>query len=301
MANARICIIGSSGTDMVIKAEKIPSAGETVLGGEFFMNPGGKGANQAVAAARLGGDVVFIANVGGDQFGEQSIHHFTREGIHTEYISKDNSLPTQVALIMVDKKGENSISVAPGSNMNLVSEQVDRALAAMPTGCIVLIQLEIPPETVEHAVREGKRKGHRVILNPAPARKLPKDIFDSLFFVTPNETEAEILTGIHITDTASAKLAAEKLHKLGVVNTAITLGAKGAYIHSAQLSKLVPAPKVTALDSTAAGDCFSGALAVALAENMAVEDSVAFACQAASLSVTRLGAQKSMPYRKEIK
>jgi ribokinase len=301
MASARICVIGSSGTDMVIKADSIPAAGETVLGGEFFMNPGGKGANQAVAAARLGGEVIFVTNVGSDQFGQQSIEHFRKEKIHTEYITQDSNLPTQVALIMVDRKGENSISVAPGSNMNLKSEQVDRALTSLKSGSIVLIQLEIPIGVVEHALLECKKKGMRAILNPAPAQELSREVFDSLFFITPNETEAEILTGIHVSDAASAKLAAETLHSWGVMNIAITLGAKGAYVHSSKLSRLVQAPMVEAIDSTAAGDCFSGALAVAMAENNSVEQSVTIACKAASISVTRLGAQKSMPYRLEVK
>lgn len=295
-----IYVIGSSNTDMVVQCERIPAPGETVLGGTFFMNPGGKGANQAVAAARLGGEVTFIANVGNDLFGKQSIEHFQKEGINTSFISIDPNHASGVALINVDKHGENIITVAPGSNGNLQPDQVEKALNSLPFPGIVLIQLEIPMPTIEFAVRLSKTKGHRFILNPAPARSLSPEIYKNLFLITPNESETEYLTGIVVTSQSSAEKAAKKFYEFGISHVVITMGSKGAYLLSTEISKLISAPPVTAVDTTAAGDCFSGALAVRLAEGASLEQAVSFAVRAASLSVTRLGAQASMPFRKEL-
>lgn len=295
-----IFVIGSSNTDMVVKSDKIPAPGETILGGTFFMNPGGKGANQAVAAARLGGAVTFVANVGNDLFGRQSIDHFKKENINTKFISVDPLLPSGVALINVDKLGENCVTVAPGSNGNLQTDQIDRALHSIQTPAIILVQQEIPLSSIEYTIKQSDALGHRVILNPAPARKLEEGVFKHLFLITPNELEAEFLTGVKVTDTGSAEKAAEKLLRLGIHHVVITLGAKGAYLHSAATKQFVCTPIVTAVDTTAAGDCFNGALAVALSENFSLDKAVEFACKAASLSVTRMGAQASMPFRKEI-
>jgi len=295
-----IYVIGSSNTDMVVKTGKIPAPGETVVGGTFFMNPGGKGANQAVAAARLGGSVTFIANVGNDLFGKQAIEQFQFENIQTSFVTTDPTLPSGVALINVDAQGENSITVAPGSNGNLQSEQVAQALDQLPGQGIVLIQLEIPLDTVETSIHMAKAKGHRVILNPAPARKLSEEIFQGLYLITPNETEAEILTGIPVTDATTARIAADHLLRMGVANVIITLGSKGAYLHTGDYKEIIPAPSVKAIDTTAAGDCFNGALAVALSESMTLRNAVIFAIQAASVSVTKMGAQASLPYLKEV-
>ncbi len=286
---------------MVVKSDKIPAPGETILGGTFFMNPGGKGANQAVAAARLGGTVTFVANVGNDLFGRESIDHFKKENINTQFISIDPNLPSGVALINVDQKGENCITVAPGSNGNLQIGQVDKALDSIETKAIVLLQLEIPLSVVEHTLLRCASLGHNVILNPAPARKLKHDVLKNLFLITPNESEAELLTGIKINDSDSAALAAERLVQLGIHNVVITLGAKGAYLRSPSIKQFIETPAVKTADTTAAGDCFNGALAVALSENFSLDKAVMFACEAASVSVTRMGAQASMPYRKELK
>lgn len=296
-----IYIIGSSNTDMVVQSDKIPAPGETILGGTFFMNPGGKGANQAVAAARLGGIVTFVANVGNDLFGKQSIDHFRNENINIQFISIDPALASGVALINVDRKGENCITVAPGSNRNLKIDQIDKALSSIESPAIVLVQLEIPLAVVEYVIERCGLLGHRVILNPAPAAKLNEVVFKNLFLITPNESEAELLTGIKIKDSTTAIQAAEKLQFLGVQNVVITLGAKGVYLHSATSKQFVQAVIVTAIDTTAAGDCFNGALAVALSENISLDNAVEFACEAASISVTRRGAQASLPYRKELK
>ncbi len=295
-----IYVIGSSNTDMVVKSAKIPIPGETILGGTFFMNAGGKGANQAVAAARLGGSVTLVANVGNDLFGKESIDHFKKENINTHFISIDPSLASGVALINVDRNGENSITVAPGSNGNLKSAQVNKVLESIKEPSTILLQLEIPIPTVEHTIREALKKGHRVILNPAPAQSLNQAVFKNLFLITPNESEAGLLTGITITDRTTAERAAEKLSEMGIENIVITLGAKGAYLHSKDIKKFISSTQVTAIDTTAAGDCFNGALAVALSENLSLESAVVFGCAAASLSVTRMGAQASMPFRKEI-
>jgi ribokinase len=296
-----IFVIGSSNTDMVVMTKKLPLPGETVIGGTFFMNPGGKGANQAVAAARLGGQVTFVARVGSDLFGEQALKQFQHENINTSYILQDPEHPSGVALIGVDVHGENSIIVAPGSNGHLSTHDVAKAFEDIHPSAIILIQLEIPKETVEFAIVEGKAKGCDVILNPAPVQAIDGKALQQLYLITPNESEAEILTGIRITDLESAKQAAHQLRLSGVRNVVITLGSKGAYLHTGTVAKLIPAPHVTAVDTTAGGDCFNGALAVALAEGMMLEKAVEFACTAASISVTRRGAQSSMPYRNEVK
>ena len=295
-----ILIIGSANTDMVVKTATLPAPGETILGGEFLMNPGGKGANQAVAAARLGGAVTFVAKVGDDVFGQQTLIGLTREAIETKYVLTDPETPSGVALINVDNNGENCIAVAPGANGNLLPANVEAALQDAPPNTLVLLQLEIPLPTVEYAVQMAAEIGLRVILNPAPARALPDAVFAGLFLITPNETEAEILTGIRVTDDATAERAAQKFHEMGVANVIITLGAKGAYLHTNGSGTLVATPPVTPVDTTAAGDCFNGALAVALSEEQTLPDAVSFACRAASLSVTRMGAQASMPTRVEM-
>lgn len=274
--------------------------GETVLGTDFMINPGGKGANQAVAAARLGGQVTFVANVGNDLFGRQALEHFKRENINTTFVRVDMEQPSGVALIGVDAKGENSIMVAQGSNANLDEGIVEQAVNDVPGGTIILLQLEIPMETVAFAVRKGNVAGCKVILNPAPARKIDRALLHDVFLITPNESEAEVLTGIQVIDVDSASRAAQRLHDMGVANVVITMGSKGAFLSGESIQKSVPAPIVTPVDTTAAGDCFNGALAVALSEGLTIDNAVAFACQAASISVTRKGAQSSMPYRKEL-
>lgn len=264
------------------------------------MNPGGKGANQAVAAARLGGQVALAAKVGNDVFGKQAIQQFQREKINPKYITTDSEYPSGVALINVDARGENCITVAPGSNSRLKPEDVELILDDLTPADLVLLQLEIPLPTVDYVIRRSFEKGIRVILNPAPAQPLSTDLFNCLHLITPNETEAELLTGIRVMDLETAGRAAQAIRAKGVPNVIITLGGKGAYLHTDTVSTVIPAPPVTAVDTTAAGDCFNGALAVALAENQPLEQAVAFACKAASICVTRMGAQASIPYRKEV-
>jgi ribokinase len=297
---SKILVIGSSNTDMVIKTSKMPAPGETILGGTFLMNPGGKGANQAVAAARLGGNVTFIAKRGNDMFGNQAVGLFMREGIETQYLVKDMKLPSGVALITVDAKGENSIVVAPGSNSNLLPEDIPEILFDPARFDILLLQLEIPLITVEYAATMASKKGMKVILNPAPAQSLSDNSLKSTWLITPNEVEAEALTGTSITDLDSAEKAAKILMQKGSNHVIITFGKTGAYVKSEEFSGLIPGIKVEAIDTTAAGDVFNGALAVALAEGSILKKAVEFANKAAALSVTRLGAQSSAPYRNEI-
>jgi ribokinase len=296
----RIVVIGSTNTDMVVKAARIPAPGETILGGRFLMNPGGKGANQAVAAARLGGEVTFVAKVGDDLFGREAKALFEKEGINIRHVFTDASEPSGVALIMVDAKGENCISVASGANGALTSADLAAARAEIEEAGLVLMQLETPVETVLCAAQWAAAKGVPVVLNPAPACTLPAALLGCLSLITPNETEAELLTGIKVTDVTSARASAIVLCAKGVKRVVITLGSRGAFVYADGHGTLVPAFKVEAVDTTAAGDVFNGALAVALTEEVPLVEAVRFAAQAAAIAVTRMGAQASAPYRKEI-
>lgn len=296
----RILVVGSSNTDMVIKTDKLPLPGETVLGGTFFMNPGGKGANQAVAAARLGGKVSFITKIGDDLFGNQTVGVLKKEGIDTRNIVKDAALPSGIALITVNSGGENNIVVAPGSNGNLVADDIPSDLFSTGKYSILLLQLEIPVMTVEYVALTAAEHGLKVILNPAPAQKLHDYLLRHLWLITPDENEAGILTGVKISNESSAEKAATELQRRGVKNVIITLGAKGAFVKADEFTGIIPGIKVEAVDSTAAGDVFNGALAVAFAEGKGIKNAVIFANKAAAISVTRLGAQASAPYRKEV-
>ncbi len=286
--------------DMIIKTAGIPRPGETVLGGSFSMAAGGKGANQAVAAARAGGKVVLIARVGEDYFGERAIKNFVADQIDVGFIVKDKETPSGVALIFVDDKGENSIAVAAGANARLSKADVELCRDIIAAAGILLMQLETPLETVEAAAEIASAGGVKVILNPAPARKLPIELLRHAAILTPNESEAEVLTGIHISDDASACKAADALQAKGVGTVIITLGSRGALLADGSVRQIVAGFPVHAVDTTGAGDVFNGALAVAISEGKALAQAVPFACAAAAISVTRLGAQPSIPHRKDI-
>ena len=296
----KILVIGSSNTDMVVRADRLPRPGETVLGGTFFMNPGGKGPNQAVAAARLGGQVAFVCKTGDDLFGSEARRLFREEGIDTSHLLTDPSAPSGVALITVDRQAENCIVVAPGANANLTSDDLRRAASAFEQADIVLLQLEIPMETVEQAALTACATGKRVVLNPAPATAIPARLLAALDLITPNETEAEAITGIRIADRRTADEAARRLAATGAKQVVITLGAQGALVYEAGQSRIVEGYPVRAVDTTAAGDVFNGALVVALAEGKPLADAARFACKAAAISVTRPGAQGSIPTRAEV-
>ena len=296
----KIFVVGSTNTDMVVKSAHFPCPGETVLGGTFFMNPGGKGANQAVAAARLGAQVTFACKTGNDIFGQQTKQLFAVEGIDASYVLSDPEHPSGVALITVDAKAENCIVVASGANAYLLPNDLANAADVIEQSDLVLMQLEIPMETIEYVATIASAKGKTVILNPAPAQSLNKSLLQCISILTPNETEASIISGIPVTDTASAYEAARAICAMGVQTVIVTLGVKGALIYSYGFQAEIPAEKVEAVDTTAAGDVFNGALAVALSENRSIYEAVQFACKAASISVTRTGAQASAPYRKEL-
>ncbi len=292
---SKIIVIGSSNTDMVIVSERLPKPGETILGGQFLLNPGGKGANQAVAAAKLGGETHLVCKVGNDVFGEMARKQFIETGIHSEFVQTDPSQPSGVALINVDAQGENCITVASGANGNLSKADIDNASILFEKENILLIQLEIPLASVWYAVEKAAHTGMKVVLNPAPAAQIPDHIYPYLFAITPNETEIELLTGIAVTHLEEAKKAAKVLLNKGVQNVIITLGAQGAYYQSAHDELFVPTQAVKAVDTTAAGDCFNGAIAVALANQKSWSDALTFSCRAATFSVMHAGAQASMP------
>ena len=295
----KIYVIGSTNTDMVVKTDHLPLPGETILGGEFFMNAGGKGANQAVAAARLGGDVTLVTKLGNDIFGKQTIEGFKKENIHTGYVFLDENKPSGTALIIVNGEGENCIVVAPGANANLLPADIEK-VKDIHKAAIILMQLEIPMQTIAYVTRLARSNQQKVIINPAPAQKLDDELLNGLFLITPNETEAFLLTGIKVEDERTASEAASAFLSKGVQNVIITLGRQGAFFKNNFLKLKIDAPMVKAVDTTAAGDTFSGALAVAVTELMDWEQALQFAVQAASISVTRMGAQSSVPHRKEI-
>jgi ribokinase len=285
---------------MVIKTTNLPQPGETILGGNFFMNAGGKGANQAVAAAKLGGAVTFFAKVGNDIFGEQAKVLFNKEGINTSFILTDEKFPSGIALITVDEKGENCIVVAPGANNELTVADLQKQKMIIESASIILMQLEIPLATVEYVAAIAVNAKIKFVLNPAPACQLSDELLGRINIITPNQKEAEMLTGIKAIDKKSTEHAALALHKKGIETVIITLGSEGAMLLHENEFSFITAPVIKAIDTTAAGDVFNGALVVALSEEMKMKNAVEFACRAASISVTRLGAQASAPTRKEV-
>ena len=300
MSSKSIVVIGSSNTDLIIRVPRIPRAGETLLGGEFMSAAGGKGANQAVGVARSGGKAALIARVGTDAFGDRAIDGLRRDGVDVTGVFRDKLAASGVALIFVARDGENSIAVAGGANARLSPADVNKAAGVIRAAALLVAQLETPLATVIAAAVVAVKAGVPVILNPAPARALPNRLLKLISILTPNETEAELLTGIKVTDEAAAARACAKLRARGVRTVILTLGSRGAYLADAGEQRLVPGFKVKAVDSTAAGDIFNGALSVALAERKPLRDAVRFANAAAALSVTRLGAQPSAPTRAEI-
>ena len=295
MKRPRIVVVGSVNTDMVVKSERIPAPGETIIGGQFVMAAGGKGANQAVAAARLGAEVTLIAKVGADVFGDQAIDNFRREGILADCILRDTSNATGIALILVDEAGENLISVASGANDALSPRDIEAAADRIRSADALMLQLEIPMESVCKAAEIAAEASVPVILDPAPAAPLPMELLRNVAYLTPNETEAERLTGVSVGDEAGARRAAARLLDAGAKHVIITLGAAGALLADESGMTLVPSRPVNALDSTAAGDAFNGALAWALGVGMPCGEAVRRACLAGALSATRLGAQPSLP------
>lgn len=299
---ARIIVAGSLNTDLVIKAPRLPETGETVTGGEFATFPGGKGANQAVAAARLGAQVAMIGAVGGDEFGRALREGLVREGIDVAAVAVEPNTASGVALITVDPGGQNTIVVAPGANWHLGPQHVEAARGVIAGSQALLVQLEIPLDAVIRAVELAHDAGCRVILDPAPAPSsaLPAHLLRLVDVINPNEVEAKALTGIAASDDRGAQAAAQRLLEMGCRAAVIKLGARGAYVAEKDVRGPVAGIPVEAVDATAAGDAFAGALAVALAEGKPLLEAVRFANVAGAISVTRMGAQPSMPRRPEV-
>lgn len=296
-----VLVIGSSNTDMVVKTSRFPSPGETVLGGDFFVFPGGKGANQAVAAARMGAMVRFICATGDDNFGKQAIAGYEAEGIITDSIISFPEMASGIALITVNQMGENEIVVAPGANASLGPSQISKKMNHLLKADIVLTQLEIPIETISFTIDFCKKNNKPLILNPAPAQKIDDNLLQGLFAITPNQIETQLLTDVHVDSPESAKKAANVLLKKGVKNVIITLGENGVYYLGESGEIHLMPPKVDAVDTTAAGDVFNGVLAAGLAKGLNWKKSLDQSNIAASISVTRMGAQSSAPFLKEIK
>ena len=297
----KIIVLGSTNTDMVITGKKIPVPGETISGGRFMMNPGGKGANQAVAVARLSakrGACTFIAKVGDDLFGRDTAVRLKKDAI-TAHLVIDRKEPSGTALILVDAKGQNVISVALGANGTLAPKDVAPFQKEIENAAALLMQLETPLETVAWATKVAHDADVPVVLNPAPAAKLPRALYPMIDWITPNETEAELLTGVKVVDAASAAQATAILTQRGVKHVIITMGTKGCWC--GDCGKIFPAHKVKAVDCVAAGDTFNGAFVVALAEGRSCAEAIDFAQKASAISVTRPGAQSSVPYRREIR
>jgi ribokinase len=292
---ATVLVVGSANMDMVVSCERFPEPGETVLTDELTMFPGGKGANQAVACARLGGQVRFLGKVGDDVFRPRLLESLEAVGIDTDHVLVDPASSTGVALITVNDAGENQIIVVSGSNMQLTPDEIEAEQALFDAADVVLLQLEIPVEAVEKAARLAKEAGATVILNPAPACELPDALWQHVDILTPNESETAHLTGVRVTDQDTAETAARKLIQRGIRHVVVTLGADGVLLVTSERVLHVPGREVHAVDTTAAGDAFNGALAYALADGRDLDDALAFANTVAAYAVTQRGAQASMP------
>jgi ribokinase len=286
--------------DIVVQSPRLPAAGETILGGRFFTAPGGKGANQAVAAARLGAHVTFIGRVGDDSYGAQLTESLSQASIDVAYLGRDPEAATGVALITVDDQGQNTIVVASGANHRLTVGDIEQASTEIASAGIVVAQLENPEETLLATIDSCRRFGVPLLLNPAPARFLSGEIIAATTIITPNEIEAETLTSIQVNGKESAERAARCLLQQGAGVVVITMGVKGALLVDAQGAEYLPPWPVRAVDSTAAGDAFSGAMAVGLARGENTRQAARFASAVAALSVTRPGAQPSMPSQAEV-
>jgi ribokinase len=294
-----VVVVGSSNADMTVRCRELPLPGQTILGDDFAINPGGKGANQAVAAAKLGAKTQLVARLGNDVFAQASMNSFGRVGLGTDFILRDDNHPSGVALVFVDENGENQIVVAPGANNYLTPQDVEAARPAIETAKVMILQLEIPMETVMHAARMAVENKTRVILNPAPARVLPKRLLEYTDILIANETEILVLTGAQDVDTSTAAIACRPLLSQGVEQVITTMGKDGAIITSGVGASKIPGFKIKAVDTTSAGDTFAGAVACGLAEGQPLEEAVRFANAAAALTATRHGAQVAMPSRQE--
>ena len=296
----KLVVLGSVNADHVLQVASFPRPGETLHGHSYSVIPGGKGANQAVAAARLGADIAFIASVGDDSFGHEMREAFAQEGMNVEAVMIEENMPTGIAMIQVAATGENSICISAEANGCLSPNRIEPHHHLIENADTLLMQLETPIETIEAAAKMAKEAGTHVVLNPAPARPLSDDLLQLIDMITPNETEAELLTGVKVEDVTSAQKAADVLHAKGIKQVLITLGSQGVWISKDGKGKQVPGFRVDAKDTTAAGDTFNGALLTSLQEGRDTEEAIRFAHAAAAISVTRMGAQTSIPHRREV-
>jgi ribokinase len=302
MPGRKIVVLGSFVADLAFRTKKVPAWGETIMGSDFKLGPGGKGSNQAVAAARLGGNVSFISKLGRDAFGDLARETYEQEGIDTRYVFETTEFPTGAATIIVDEvKGENAIIVVPGACYQVTPAEIDQAHALIAESAIFLTQLELQIPAVKHGLKLAHSLRVPTILNPAPGLALPESIFELCDYLTPNETEAATLTGMPVRNIEEAERSAEALLARGTRNVVVTLGAQGALVKNAQLSKRVPAIDAGAVvETTGAGDAFNGGFAIALSEGADILAATRFGCAVAGISVTRYGTAPSMPFRPEV-
>ena len=291
----KVVVVGSFNMDLVVKAGRRPQKGETLMGEEFGMFIGGKGSNQAIAAARSGADVTMIGRLGTDLFGETLMAAHAEEGICTDYVIRDAEVGTGIASILIDADGDNSIALVPQANMRLSVVDIEQASESIAAADVLLLQLEVPIAASQRAAEIAKSNGATVVLNPAPAQELPEDFLAQVDILTPNEVETEWLSGVRVSTATDAERAAKVLLDKGLSAVILTLGERGALLLTANLTQQVPAYSVEVVDTTAAGDAFCGALATALARGENLVDAVAFANAAGALAVTVLGAAPSMP------
>ncbi len=295
-----IVVIGSSSVDYIMKMSRLPGVGETITDAVFMETFGGKGANQAVGAARAGGDVCFVNCVGDDDSSRRMVEHFRNEGINADFVFEEKGISCGKALVMIGEQGANYLSVAPGANYRLTTQHIDKVDALIKNASMVVLQFEILPETLKYILGVCGRHNTRVMWNYAPARDFDKSYLRKVTILVVNEVEAGMLSGINVAAEDSVELASKKLLSFGCETVIITLGAQGSYVASSGIGEWIPAFKVEALDTTAAGDVYCGCLAVALSEGRTLSDSARFATAAAAICVTRLGAQPSAPFRNEI-
>ncbi|MEH7501600.1 ribokinase [Neobacillus drentensis] len=298
---SKVVVVGSYVVDLMSRTPHLPKPGETVLGGPFQMGPGGKGGNQATAAARSGSEVTFLTKLGDDVFGREALKHFTKENVNIEYIKVDPDQATGAALIEVDEKGENSIVVALGACGTISEAEVVEAEEKIKEADIVLLQLETSIEAIVTTVKLARKHGVPIILNPAPYQEFPREILKNVDYITPNETEAFELTGIEVIDEGTALTAAQMIHDLGVDSVIITLGSKGAFLYSGgDNGELIPSFTVEAVDTTGAGDAFNGGFAHAISDGYSLKVAMKFANAVAALSVTKIGTAPAMPFKNEV-
>ena len=296
----KLVVLGSVNADHVLQVSSFPRPGETVHGHSYCVIHGGKGANQAVAAARMGAEIAFIACVGDDSFGHEMREAFAKEGINNDGVMIEKDTPTGIAMIQVAATGENSIAISAEANGCLSPERIKPHHNLIKQADTLLMQLEIPIATIEAAAKVAKVAGTRVVLNPAPAQPLTDESLQHIDMITPNQTETELLTGVKVVDMASAQQAADVLHDKGIKQVMITMGSQGVWLSENGKGKQVPGYRVDAKDTTAAGDTFNGALLTSLQEGRPIDEAIRFAHAAAAISVTRMGAQSSIPHRREV-